>query len=256
MPTNNSINTGKPIEVTKGGTQKTSFTAYAPVIGGTIATNPLQSADSGISTVGYVLTSNGSSSAPTWQSSSAGGSTGLILLNTQTVTNVSSVDFLSILTPSYNNLLIVVNNYLPDTNDTNLVIQLSGNNGASWRTTFGYDTECVAVNFNSTTWGGFRRQPNGLNNGFTVMARVNSAGVPGSGSINIFNVTQGVVNQTKTLSAATSLCDNFVSSGYGLQYADTFCSSTINFAPINALRAVSTSGNIAQGTFSLYAYIQ
>jgi hypothetical protein len=50
-----------------GGTGDTSFTAYAPVIGGTTATGALQSAASGISNSGYVLTSTGATSAPTWQ---------------------------------------------------------------------------------------------------------------------------------------------------------------------------------------------
>jgi hypothetical protein len=58
--------------VANGGTGKTSFTAYAPITGGTSSTNPLQSADSGISNVGYVLTSTGNASLPTWQAVSGG----------------------------------------------------------------------------------------------------------------------------------------------------------------------------------------
>jgi hypothetical protein len=57
------------IEVLFGGTGSTSFVAYAPVIGGTTTTGPLLSADTGISNVGWVFTSTGSSSAPTWQAS-------------------------------------------------------------------------------------------------------------------------------------------------------------------------------------------
>lgn len=59
------------ITVPYGGTGKTSFTAYAPICGGTTTTGVLQSADSGISNVGYVLKSTGSSSLPTWQAESA-----------------------------------------------------------------------------------------------------------------------------------------------------------------------------------------
>lgn len=57
--------------VAGGGTGDTSFTAYAPVCGGTSTTAALQSASTGISTSGYVLTSNGSSSLPTWQAPSS-----------------------------------------------------------------------------------------------------------------------------------------------------------------------------------------
>jgi hypothetical protein len=55
------------ITVPYGGTGSTSFVANAPVIGGSTTTSPLLSAATGISNIGYVLTSTGSSSAPTWQ---------------------------------------------------------------------------------------------------------------------------------------------------------------------------------------------
>ena len=53
--------------VAGGGTGVTSTTAYAPLCGGTTTTNPLQPADTGIGTSGFVLTSTGSTSLPTWQ---------------------------------------------------------------------------------------------------------------------------------------------------------------------------------------------
>jgi len=58
--------------VADGGTGSSSFTKYAPVIGGTDIANPLQSAGSGISNVGYILTSTGDASAPTWQAAGGG----------------------------------------------------------------------------------------------------------------------------------------------------------------------------------------
>lgn len=60
-------------QVVGGGTGKTAFTTYAPVCGGTSTTGGLQSASSGISNTGYVLTSTGASSLPTWQAASGGG---------------------------------------------------------------------------------------------------------------------------------------------------------------------------------------
>lgn len=52
-----------------GGTGLTSVTAYAPIVGGTTSTGAFQSASTGISTSGFVLTSNGSSALPSWQAS-------------------------------------------------------------------------------------------------------------------------------------------------------------------------------------------
>jgi hypothetical protein len=58
--------------VIEGGTGDSSFTAYAPVCGGTTTTGALQSAGTGIGSAGTVLTSNGASALPSWQSGGAG----------------------------------------------------------------------------------------------------------------------------------------------------------------------------------------
>jgi len=85
--------------VSNGGTGDASFTAYAPVCGGTTTTGALQSASTGISNPGYVLTSTGSSTLPTWQAVSGGsgivtidGDTGVPVTGTtvQITTNVVS----------------------------------------------------------------------------------------------------------------------------------------------------------------------
>lgn len=74
-----------PIGVTKGGTGKTSYTAYALLAGGTTSTGTLQQV-AGVGTAGQVLTSNGAGALPTWQANSAGGwvdnGTDVVLSNT------------------------------------------------------------------------------------------------------------------------------------------------------------------------------
>ena len=60
------------IDAANGGTGDASFTVFAPIVGGATSTGALQSASTGMSNSGWVLTSNGSSSVPTWQASSAG----------------------------------------------------------------------------------------------------------------------------------------------------------------------------------------
>lgn len=61
------------LNVTNGGTGKTSVIAYAPIVGGSSSTGAFQSASTGLSTSGFILTSNGSSSVPSFQSVSASG---------------------------------------------------------------------------------------------------------------------------------------------------------------------------------------
>lgn len=72
---NTSLNTATvPIDVLEGGTGvATMTTAYAPVCAGTTATGSLQVASTGLSTSGFVLTSTGASSLPTFQAASAAG---------------------------------------------------------------------------------------------------------------------------------------------------------------------------------------
>ncbi len=62
------------LPVTSGGTGVTTMTtAYAPVAAGTTATGALQVCSTGLSTSGFVLTSTGASSLPTFQALPAGG---------------------------------------------------------------------------------------------------------------------------------------------------------------------------------------
>lgn len=64
---------GTDVSVTDGGTGvSTMTTAYAPICAGTTATGSLQVADTGLSTSGYVLTSNGASALPSFQAAAGG----------------------------------------------------------------------------------------------------------------------------------------------------------------------------------------
>jgi len=83
--TNNSINTSIPIEVTKGGTQASSFVAYAPIVGGVTSTGALQSVASA-GTAGQFLVSGGPSALPTWQTGGGGGG-GFTQIATQIITS-------------------------------------------------------------------------------------------------------------------------------------------------------------------------
>ena len=59
------------LPVANGGTGDTSFTANQVIIGGTTSTGPLAQVAGAIA--GYVLTSNGTTAAPTWQATAATG---------------------------------------------------------------------------------------------------------------------------------------------------------------------------------------
>jgi len=57
--------------VANGGTGDVTFTDYAPICGGTSGTGALQSATTGFTTSGYVLTSNGGSALPSFKAPGA-----------------------------------------------------------------------------------------------------------------------------------------------------------------------------------------
>lgn len=73
-PTSGILTNCTGLTVPGGGTGvATMTTAYAPVCAGTTATGALQVASSGIGNSGYILTSTGASSLPTWQAAAGGG---------------------------------------------------------------------------------------------------------------------------------------------------------------------------------------
>ena len=75
------LNTGTtPINVRSGGTGVgTMTTPYAPVCAGTTASGDLQVASTGLSTAGFVLTSNGASSTPSFQAVTAPSGTPILV---------------------------------------------------------------------------------------------------------------------------------------------------------------------------------
>lgn len=79
------------LNVGHGGTGDTSFTTYSPIFGGTTTTGALQSSSTGQSNTGYVLTSTGASSLPTFQNVSSSGAIITIDCNTGSASPTAGV---------------------------------------------------------------------------------------------------------------------------------------------------------------------
>jgi len=130
MPTNNSINTPKPIDVSSGGTgQSTLTTANGILAAGTTATGAIQNIGTG--SVGQVLTSNGTG-LPSFQAAAGGGD--VVLLSSQNLAGLNTVTFSSFV----NNTVYMGYNlkvYADGALSEYLALQISTNNGSSFVTT-------------------------------------------------------------------------------------------------------------------------
>ena len=141
MPTNNSINTPKPIDVPNGGTgQSTLTTANGILAAGTTATGAIQNIGTG--SAGQVLTSNGTG-LPSFQAAGGGGGD-VVLLSSQDLAGVNSVTFNSFI----NNTVYasyIVKFYANGVTGNNLVMQISTDNGVTFLAT-GYNTSSGQFN--------------------------------------------------------------------------------------------------------------
>ena len=226
--------------VGNGGTGvATMTTAYAPVCAGTTATGNLQVASTGLSTSGYVLTSNGASALPSFKA--APGS--LVQVGTtQTANNSASISFTSAISASYNTYLLNFSNVYPASNNEPLQMVISTNNGSSYITS-SYQAGLVNWSYNqSPGLGGNANSTSAvlLNNGMT-----NSQSDAASGQLWLSNTGNGGSfycwgNGTGT-AGGTALI---------IQIA-----GTNNVTGVNAIQLAMGSGNITAGTFSLYGLV-
>jgi hypothetical protein len=108
---NTQLNTaGTPIIVAEGGTGvATMTTAYAPVCAGTTATGALQVASTGLSTSGFVLTSNGSSALPSFQANTGGITTTSVSLTVAQIQGAHSSPVTLVAAQGSNTVIVVLN---------------------------------------------------------------------------------------------------------------------------------------------------
>jgi hypothetical protein len=157
----NTISLSGTLDVLNGGTGNNAFVDYAPIVGGTTTTGPLQSANTGISNSGYVFTSTGATSVPTFQalpassitidgnSGSATGSTLTVKVNQASIpayTGGSTVNFYA--SGSTNQLSFTDN--LDNTGvGYNSLSTLAGAGGSN--TAFGYESFAAVSSGNNNT---------------------------------------------------------------------------------------------------------
>ena len=132
-----------PVTVPLGGTGvSTLTTAYGTLIAGTTATGAVQTVAPGTS--GYILTSNGTSAAPTYQAAAGGGGS-IVELYKTAASNVATVNFTSLISATYQNYLLQFNGVYCASSGGTLSVRLSANNGGSYLLGSTYSDHTVGV---------------------------------------------------------------------------------------------------------------
>lgn len=220
-----------PMLVKQGGTGDSSVTAYAPICGGTTTTAALQSATTGLSTSGFVLTSTGSSSLPSFQSSG-----GWNLLSSQSASASSSLSFNSVITSTYTNYILIFANVIPATAGAILNLTISNDNGSTYVTT-NYQSGISSLPYNSAT-------VSNINSTSTIYLSAAIAGTVGCSGQAFLTVVGG---SPLTLTGDTTYYANTTNVISSANLNATNTSTTMS-----AFKVLMSSGNITSGTFSLF----
>jgi hypothetical protein len=238
MATNNCTNTSKPVAIAQGGTGSSSMATTD----GTIYYNGTSFVTTATGTSGYVLTSNGSGNAPTYQASSVS-SGNLVLIQSQTSSGASSIQFTSGITATYNTYYI------------------------TWRTVIAASGSTNGLECNITTSGSFPGVTSGFLSGAWTTA-YNSSTITNTNSTSTIVCSPVVTSVTGVYYSGYMLCFNVTSGknfgcvGSGVTPATSSTVSYTSFSSynsgttaINGFEFIVTSGNIA-GTFNLYGVLE
>lgn len=210
-----------------------ALTEHYVLVGG--ASNAISSLNP--STAGFILTT-GATDSTTNFTAVAGKS--LVFISTQNATNSASINFTSAISASYSTYVLFYYNVYPVTDNVNLSLALSNDNGGTWIAAdylsgvnyYAY-TATAFTNANATT---FIPLGQGLSN--------STSNVSSCGYIYFYNMNQAIIPtvQSQNLGFVSGgTLNNFISGG----------TNTVSNT-INAFQLLMSSGNISTGTFTLY----
>ena len=223
--------------VAGGGTGIVSATSYAPLCGGTSTTGAFQSASTGISTSGYVFTSTGASTLPSFQAIPAA-SGGLVYIQQLTASSSASLSFTTGISSTYTNYLFVISNIISASSSVTFGMQFSTNGGSSYLSS-NYISGNFTLAYTATTLSNSNSTSN-----IILTGGVTSTDTGLSGTLWCYGIT----------TASQPNCT------YDMTWKNSSSSSARLFgggnntttAGVNAFQFAFSSGNIASGTITLY----
>lgn len=170
---------------------------------------------------------------------------GRVLLETQTASNSSSIDFTSNINSNYKKYEIEFINVIPQTDDVDLTLRVSTDGGSTFITSSDYSYITYGMNSSVSTFYASNASATSRIK-FTGDNMGNSTGESCSGIVNIYNPadTTNYKNLTATVVKRSSLA----------RFSQYECGGSYigSVSAINGIRFLAESGNIASGTFKLY----
>jgi hypothetical protein len=215
------------VAIANGGTNSTATPTAGGVVYGDGSAHQITSAG----TSGQVLQSNGSS-APSWVTM---GSSGMVLMSTQTASSSASLSF-SI--GGYSKYFVHFNLNLSNTSGMNLLAQVGSGGGPTY-TTSGYNTAT-----NKTANGTNTAVNNASSSGFWLTTGQPIASQV-SGGFYLSGVTSAFVAEITGFS-------NYYSSGGTYAINETFGGSANVNLNVTGLKILTAAGTMSSGTISLY----
>jgi len=196
--------------------------------------------------LGFPKPSKGLASAP----ATAQENNSLILLRTKIAANDAFISFTEELTDDYSEFEFRLANVVPGTTNVNMGMQMSIDAGGSWETAVAYQFVAQVLGANGVRY----------DSATTAAANMTTMGAAANGILN--TLANGGLCMTAHLSrprvtSAVKMMD------WNGAYAGTVAyavfngmgigsSSLLQNSPVNGLRFIMSSGNIASGVFSLY----
>lgn len=218
-----------PFGVTRGGTNATTFTNT----NGTVYFDGTKLNSINPSNAGWVLTSNGAGSAPSYTSAGAWS-----WIAQKTASGSTSLTFTSGITTTYNNYALLFTDLVPATNGDTIIIQISSDGGLTYINS-GYVSGINTLPYNGTTV----TNANATTSFYAGTTLLNA--VPGLGGwVYLFNMTKNgnVFSTAYTNGTATGPVPSMQ------LISGTYATNII----VNALSISGAGGNLTSGTVSLF----
>jgi len=176
------------------------------------------------------------------QALSAGSSGGLVLITSGSASNQSTLDFVNVVSASYDNYLIVISGFIPVTG-TGVTLHLIVGTGPTptWFTTGGGYQSSIACFANNTT------ASVAASSAFApLMASQTQSSTSAGGNINIYDVNSSANDKLVNLSLSY-LNGGAYAAANGMVWVGTTTALT-------SFRFQYSSGNISAGNASVYGY--